>query len=245
MGRRVRASITLLVSAIVFAVLVGCSVVPEEKIVRDFFRASRLRDNAALGAFATIYFDPTRDGQVTTFKVLSVSPDRSAPLPLRKYDDAFDEASTAQKAFAKEKYAFQQANLEAIERVEKLEAKNSPVSRKDATVQATWSKWRDDEARHLKAVSDARVALSRMKGVAELSLSQPNGPTPDVTHYVGDLIEKDVTVDASVRMPDGQTVQKTLVVTSSRTVMKNEKGETLTGRWIITGVKEAQARKTS
>jgi hypothetical protein len=84
-----------------------------------------------------------------------------------------------------------------------------------------------------------------MKGVAELSLSQPNGPTPDVAHYVGDLIEKDVTVDASVRMPDGQTVQKTLVVTASRTVMKNEKGETLTGRWIITGVKEAQAPKTS
>jgi hypothetical protein len=244
MGRRVRASITLLASAIVFAV-VGCSVVPEEKIVRDFFRASRLRDNAALGAFATTYFDPTRDGQVTTFKVLGVSPERSAPLPLKKYDDAFDEASTAQKAFAKEKYAFQQANLEAIERVEKLEAKNSPVTRKDATVQATWSKWRDDEARHLKAVSDARVALSRMKGVAELSLSQPNGPTPDVAHYVGDLIEKDVTVDASVRMPDGQTVQKTLVVTASRTVMKNEKGETLTGRWIITGVKEAQAPKTS
>jgi hypothetical protein len=245
MGHRLRARITLLTSAIVFAILVGCSVVPEEKIVRDFFRASRLRDNAALGAFATTSLDPTRDGQVTTFKVLSVSPERTAPLPVKKYDDAFDEATTAQKAFAREKYAFQQANLETIERVEKLEARNSPVSRKDAAVQTTWSKWRDDEARHLKAVSDARVALSRTKGIAELSLSQPNGRTPDVAHYVGDLIEKDVTVDASVRMPDGQTVQKTLVVTASRTVMKNEKGETLTGRWIITGVKEAQAQKTS
>jgi hypothetical protein len=27
--------------------------------------------------------------------------------------------------------------------------------------------------------------------------------------------------------------------------MKNETGETLTGRWIITGVKEARAPKTS
>jgi hypothetical protein len=245
MGRHVRASIILLASAIVFAVLVGCSVVPEEKIVRDFFRASRLRDNAALGSFATTSFDPTRDGQVTTFKVLSVSPERTAPLPIKKFDDAFDEASSAQKTFAKEKFAYQQANLEAIKRVEKLESNNSPVSKKDAALQATWSKWRDDEARHLKAVSDARVTLSRMKGVAELSLSQPNGRTADVTHYVGDIIEKDVTIDASVRMPDGQTVQKTLVVTASRAVMKNEKGETLTGRWIITGVKEPQAGKTS
>jgi hypothetical protein len=245
MGRRVRACFTLLASAIVVVGVVGCSAVPEEKIVRDFFRASRLRDNAALGSFATTYFDPNRDGQVTTFKVLSVTPERTSPLPIKKFDDAFDEASSAQKAFAKEKYAYQQANLDAIERVEKLEANNSPVPKRDATVQATWSKWRDDEARHLKAVSDARVTLSRMKGVAELSLSQPNGPTPDVAHYVGDLVEKDFTIDANVRMPDGQAVQKTLVVTAARTIMKNEKGEMLTGRWIITNVKETQAPKTS
>jgi hypothetical protein len=243
---RVRACLALLASAIVVAGGVACSsVAPEEKIVRDFFRASRLRDNAALGTFATTYFDPTRDGQVTTLKVLSVSPERTAPLPIKKFDDAFDEATTAQKAFAKEKFSYQEANRDAIERVEKLEAKNTPVPKKDAAVQTTWSKWRDDEARHLKAVSDARVTLSRMKGVAELSLSQPNGPTPDVAHYVGDLIEKDVTIDATVRTPDGQTAQKTLVVTASRTIMKNEKGETLTGRWIITNVKEPQAPKTS
>ena len=61
----------------------------------------------------------------------------------------------------------------------------------------------------------------------------------------GDIVQKDITVEAKVKLPDGQTVQKNLVVTASRTVMKNEKGETLTGRWIITSVKEAQAPKTS
>jgi hypothetical protein len=224
---------------------IACSVIPEEKIVRDFFRASRLRDNAALGTFATTSFDPNRQGQVTEFKVLSVSSEHASPLLVKQYDTAFDEASASQKAFAREKYEFQQANLEAIQRIEKLESNKTPVPKRDATVQATWSKWREDELRHLKAVSDARVTLSRVKGVAELSLSKPNGPTPDVTHYVGDIVEKDVTVDAKVRLPDGQTVQKNLVVTVARTIMKDEKGETLTGRWIITHVKEAQAPKTS
>jgi len=232
-------------SGVTVAAATGCSVIPEEKIVRDFFRASRLRDNAALGSFATTSFDPNREGQVTEFKVLTVGPEHSSPLPLKKFDTAFDEASASQKAFAREKYDFQRTNLDAIERIEKLEARNATIPKKDATVQASWSKWREDEARHLKAVSDARVALGRMRGVAQLSLSKPNGPTPDVSHYDGDLIEKDITVDAGVKLPDGQAVRKNLVVTAARTVMKNEKGDTLTGRWIITGVKEAQAPKTS
>jgi hypothetical protein len=245
MGRRVQTYLALFVSAVVLTAATACSVIPEEKIVRDFFRAARLRDNAALGAFATTNFDPNRDGQVTEFKVLNVSAEHSSPLPLKKIDSAFDDVSASQKAFAREKYEFQRSNLDAIERIEQLEAKNAPIPRKDATVQATWSKWRDDEARHLKAVSDARVKLGQMKGLAEVSLSQPNGPTPDVTHYEGDVIEKDITIDAKVKLPDGQTVQKNLVVTAARTIMKNEKGETLTGRWIITKVKEAQAPKTS
>lgn len=245
MGRRVRASLALIVSAIMLAAAVACSVIPEEKIVKDFFRASRLRDNAALGSFATTVFDPNRDGQVTELDVLNVSTEHSSPLPLKQYDTAFDEATASQKAFAREKYEFQQANLDAIQRIEKLEASHAPVPKKDATVQASWSEWRDREANHLKAVSDARVTLGRMKGVAELSLSVPRGPIPDVAHYEGDLIEKDITVDAKVRMPDGQVVNKNLVVTAARTVMKNEKGETLNGRWIITRVKESQAPKTS
>jgi len=235
----------MVVAAIMLAAAVACSVLHEEKLVKDFFRASRLRDNAALGTFATTSFDPQRDGQVFEFTVLNVGPEHSSPLPLKSYDTAFDEASASQKAFAREKYDFQQTNLDAIQRIEKLEANNAPIARKDATVQANWAKWRQDEAKHLKAVSDARVKLGRTRGVAELSLSKPNGPVPDVAHYSGDLIEKDITIDARVKLPDGQTVQKNLVVTASRTVMKNEKGETLTGRWIVTNVKDAQASKTS
>src|SRR5215212_8413738 len=142
MDRRVRSSLALIVSAIMLAAAVACSVVPEEKLVKDFFRASRLRDNAALGAFATTSFDPNRNGQVTEFKVLNVTAEHSSPLALKKFDSAFDEASASQKAFAREKYEFKRTNLSAIERIEKLEANNATIPRKDATVQASWSKWR-------------------------------------------------------------------------------------------------------
>ena len=87
--------------------------------------------------------------------------------------------------------------------------------------------------------------LGRVKSVAELSLSKPNGPTPDVADLSAISSRRTSPLDAAVKLPDGQTVRKNLVVTASRTIMKDQKGETLTGRWIITKVREAQAPKTS
>ncbi len=54
----------------------------------------------------------------------------------------------------------------------------------------------------------------------------------------GDLVTKEVTISAPVRLPSGQTSQKTLIVTMQRAMLKGEKE--ITGRWIITGINETQ-----
>lgn len=54
----------------------------------------------------------------------------------------------------------------------------------------------------------------------------------------GDLVTKEVTISASVKLPSGQTSQETLVITMRRAILKGDKE--ITGRWIITGVKERQ-----
>jgi hypothetical protein len=240
MKRRVRALVAVLAAV---AATAGCGGVnPDEKIVKDFFRASRMRDNATLGTFATATFDPRTAGQVQSLKLLNVSEERPTPLPIRKYTQALDEAKAAQETFSKEKLEYQKQNIRAIERVVAAEGKNAPVPRQDAAVQVTWTKWRDDQGKYSKAVSDAQRRLSAVKGLAELSLSQPTGPTPDVTQMDGRMVEKDVTVEAEIRTPDGQTVTKTLVVTLERAVLADGTGgaEQL-GRWIVTRVREAQA----
>ena len=61
----------------------------------------------------------------------------------------------------------------------------------------------------------------------------------------GDMVAKDVTVDAEIKTPDGQTVQKQLVVVLERAVVKKEDGQTQNGRWIVTKVKDAASGKTS
>jgi hypothetical protein len=98
---------------------------------------------------------------------------------------------------------------------------------------------------HSKAVSDARVQLGNAKALAELSLSIPNGPTPDVTNITGDLVAKDVTVEAEVKTPDGQSTQKQLVVTLERAVVKKADGQSQNGRWIVTKVKDVATGKTT
>ena len=237
MCRRSRSSFVVLASMVVLAS--GCTVAPEEKILRDFFRASRLRDNTALGTFATTSFDPRTAGQVQRFEIVEIGTERRTPVPIRQYSEAVDSARQAEQTFSKEKMAYQTANLRAIERVVEAERRQKPVARQDAAVQAAWAKWRADASQHAKAVSDARLKLRSLQGLVELSLSNPNGPTPDVAKLDGDVVEKDVTVRANVRTPDGQETEKTIAVTLSRAEMREGRAEMKTGRWIVTSARPA------
>ena len=239
MNRHVRTTFVVVATLALMMVGIACSVVPEEKIVRDFFRASRLRDYAALGTFATASFDPQSDGQVQNFKVISVSPERSNPYPIQKYAKAYDDAKAADDTFTKDKNDYQRVNIDAIKRVVDAEVTKKPIAKKDASVKETWEQLRDDSAKHAKVVSDARTELNRFKALAELSLSKPNGPTPDVSKFDGNLVEKDVTIDATVTPPQGQPAQKTLIVTVERCVGKDADGKDVTGRWIVTHIKGA------
>jgi hypothetical protein len=245
MDRHVRAGLAVLASTVFVGVIACTNVQPEEKIVKDFFRASRIRDNAALGASATASFEPRTDGIVQKLSFVGVSPERTTPLVVKQYDEAWDKAKTDEAEFTQKKNAYQKENIKAIQRVVEAEGSKEAVNRADMKVQTEWNTLREEAVKHSKAVSDARVQLSRAKALTELSLSTPNGPTPDVNLMTGQMVAKDVTVDATIKTPEGETVEKQLVVTLERAVVTTEKGETQTGRWIVTRVKDAKSGKTS
>jgi hypothetical protein len=211
---------------------------PEEQQVRQFFRASGLRDDQTLANFAIVTFDPKADGQVTSFKIVSVSEPRVEPLKIRDLAKALDEAQNADKEFNDRKKAYQDSHVDALKRVLAAEGSGKKVAGADAAVQSEWSKWREESGASSKKVSEARSALSNSRPVAELSLTTPNGPLPDLTAVDGQMESKDVTVDAAVKNPDGSTGQKNLVITMQRAVIKTDKGDKA-GKWIFTSVKSA------
>ena len=211
----------------------------EENLVRQFFRASSLRDSQTLSNFATVSFEPKTEGTVSDFEVTAVSPERTEPLQVIELNKALMEAEAANKAFNEKKKTYQDANAEAIDRVLKAESAGRKVTGRDAQVQAEWTKWRDESAAEAKKVSEARNALSDARPIAELSLMANSGaPTPTVEELDGTLVSKDISITAQVRGADDSTTQKNYVMTVQRAIVKGEKGER-TGKWIITALKPA------
>jgi hypothetical protein len=211
----------------------------EENLVRQFFRASGLRDSQTLSNFATVSFDAKTDGTVRDFEIVSVSPERSEPLRVIELSQAVTEAEAANKAFNEKKKEYQDANAEAIDRVLKAESAGRKLSGRDAQVQAEWTKWRDESGAEAKKVSAARMELSNARPIAELSLMANSGsPTPTVEELNGTLVSKDITVKAQVEDASGAVTEKDLVMTVQRAVVNTDKGERQ-GKWIITGIKPA------
>lgn len=234
MRRRRLAVFALCASTLAF--VASCSGGSEKKLLEDFFRASRVRDNVTLGNFATASFDPRTDGIVQSFDVVSISDEKVSALPLKQYAKAVEDAKEADTAFSTEKRTYQNANIVAIDRVLKTVAAGKTVSGKDVAVKDAWEKWSTDALNHKKAVSEAQRRLNDARGLAELSLSRPSGATVDATRYDGQLVTKEITLNATVRSPQGQTSTKPMKALVQRAMVKDESGKDLKGRWIVTSV---------
>jgi hypothetical protein len=209
---------------------------PEEQPLKQFFRASGMRDDQTLSNFAAVSFDPKTEGTVTAFTITSVSEVKVEPMAFKALAKAMDDASAADKDFSEKKKAYQDSHADALKRVLAAEAASKKATGPDAAVQAEWTKWRDDSNASVKKVSDARAAMQNATPIAEMSLGNPNGPTPDLTAAEGQMESKDVAIDATLKAPDGTTGPKKLVVTMTRAVTKNPDK---TGKWILTGIKPA------
>jgi hypothetical protein len=163
----------------------ACSSKPEEAILQQFFRASRLRDTTSLAGFSVARFDPQTEGTIVSFEVVGISPEQRTPMTL------------------------------------------SGLSKEH------------------EAVADAQRKLNTESAIVSLSLENPDNPV-DAAKHEGDIVTKDVTITAPVRMPSGTSADRTLVVTMQRAVLKAD--PEIAGKWIITSLKDATgspAAKTS
>ena len=229
-GLRKVAAAVLLVPATLS--VISCSRPPEQQFLTQFFRAARSRDNTTVGRMSAVELDPRTQGSVEDFEITNIGNETRTPLSFKPLFEAEAKAREEEKAFLKTKIEYQNANIKAIEEVLKLEAqpgaKFSPALQK---VKAEWDKWRAEIAAHAKATNSASLAIKQATGLAEASLTQPGQPALDARTFEGETITKDVTVNADLRTPDGQTTQKTLTITIARVA-----GGGREGRPIITKI---------
>ena len=223
--------------------LTACSSPPEQPILNQFFTASRLLDNSSLDNFSTVIFEPRTRGTVTSFTITGVTPEQHKALDIKALAQAHDDAKAADTAFNTRKQEYESENREAIRRVLKAERENASLKGKDAEVQAAWIKFREEGTQISRRISAARTKLASERSIVDLSVtSDPRNPV-DLKKYDTELVSKDVTVSATVRLPTAETAQRMLVVTMERAVLRGDKP--ITGRWIITNVKDAAASPAS
>jgi len=230
----------LIVPALVLAVVAAsCGGGGEEKtLLNKYFTASKVSDNMTLSNIATVAFDPKTDGQMQSFSVVSVSPDKVEPLELKKHAADLKAASDEEKVFTEKKKVFQDANADAIDRIIKAEGKNQTLKGKDADIQKEWNRWREQTAEHAKKVSEVRKKVSEDQPIVEISCQDQRNPI-DTTAYEGEIASKEVTIDGQVKTDAGTSAKKYLF-TLQRVTLKNVNGKDVVGRWVITDRKDAQ-----
>jgi hypothetical protein len=214
----------------------ACGGSEEQALLSKYFQASRMRDNTTLANIATVSFSPTENGIVQGFDVVTLGEEQKVALKLRELKAAEEEARKADEAFNKEKRAYQDANLEAIERVLKAERENTKLRGKDLEVQTAWTKWRTDSQEYAGKLAAARQALAAERGVAEISVFDARNAV-DPTQFDGDLITRDMVVKAKVKKGEADPVEEDLHVRFQRVDLRNgPEGKAAQGRWVITHV---------
>jgi len=242
----VRPKSTLLLLGLVPLVLitVACSSADEKQLLSKFFNASRMRDNTTLGNIATVQFSPTEDGIVQSFDITKISPEQKRTLQLKELKAAEEAAQKDDEDLNKQKKEYQDANIAAIERVLAAERQGTKLKGKDLEIQQAWTKWREDVAQHAKKLTEARSAMTRERGLAELSAFDARNPI-DVTAFDGELITRDLLLKARVKKGEAAAADEDLHVKMERVELKNGPGgKAVSGRWVITHVSQAADGKT-
>lgn len=232
---------------VLFALLVSAcgSAPPEQQLLTNFFRASRVRDNATLSNIAAVQFNPRTDGSVQDFEITSVGPEQRRTLQIREAMEEAEKAKTAEAEFVKRKRAYQDANMPALQRISQTQRDKKPIKGADAEVLDAWNKLSAEELETKKRASQARSKAAAETSIAIGSLTAPGRPDIDVAGMDVEIVSKEVTVNAQVKSPEGQTTPKTLVFTFQRAIGKKG-GQTTEGRWIITNLQQpGGAPKTS
>lgn len=231
--RRLPAALLILPA---LALVVACSRPPEQQQLTQFFRAARARDNATVARMSVVGFDPREQGSVDGFSITSIGEETREPLSFAPLTDALAKVKAEQDDFLAKKIEYQNANIKTIEEVLKLERDpNAKMTAAQQKVKAEWDTWREGINAHQRAVSQAEAAIKTAVAPVEVSLTQPGQPKFDMNAFKGDVITKDVVINANFTNADGQTSEKPLTITFMW-IAGTQDGAQREGRAIITKI---------
>jgi hypothetical protein len=219
---------TLIVLGILlaFSVMQSCSSSPEKSILARYFNAVRMNDNATMASMA---LEPAQ-WDVASWEIISISPEKIEPATISDLNKKELEAKKAQDAqigptmdadtiLANAKDELDLARTGGAKAVAKKK-----VEEAQAKYDTEYGKMKDLK----KGYSDAKAAAAAEEQITLFSLGLRDLPT--VRDLGGSIHSKDVVV--KIKTKQGQTKNYRLLMKMYD--LKNEAGQKLPSRWVIT-----------
>ncbi|MGA2363232.1 MAG: hypothetical protein ABSG73_12320 [Candidatus Aminicenantales bacterium] len=219
---------TLIVLGILLAffVMQSCSSSPEKSILARYFNAVRMNDNATMASMA---LEPAQ-WDVASWEIISISPEKIEPATISDLNKKELEAKKAQDAqigptmdadtiLANAKDELDLARTGGAKAVAKKK-----VEEAQAKYDTEYGKMKDLK----KGYSDAKAAAAAEEQITLFSLGLRDLPT--VRDLGGSIHSKDVVV--KIKTKQGQTKNYRLLMKMYD--LKNEAGQKLPSRWVIT-----------
>lgn len=222
-----RKKLLVIIGAVLVVLAVqSCSSKPEEGLLKRYFNAIRMNDNATMASMA---LEPMTV-EATGFDMVSVSPEKIEPAVLpalnakeaelkKKVDDHVGTTLDAQGAVDMAKDELASARTGAARR-----AAQAKVDELQAKYDQEFAVHRDLQ----KEYNDAKAAAAREEEITAFSLSAKD--LPNIRQLTGDIHQKDVEI--KINMRDGTTKNYKLYMRIYN--LKDEAtGLKHNGRWVI------------
>lgn len=210
--------------------LVICCSGGEQQILKTFFVAVQGGDNATLSGISVARFP----GTVSSWEILEVGPESTAPFTLSAKSEEFLKAEEAVEEAKKESEAFVAANAERAAEYQKRIATNPDYEFKGdmAEFQSEWKAKLEAQKQLRAKLEKARREVNELRDAAALSLN-----TVVNDNFEGDVRGKTI----RLKVNDGSE-DKIYSFTIQRFELSDtERNLTPMSRWVITEIQEQDA----
>jgi hypothetical protein len=201
----------------------GCGGGSEAKVIEQYLKALRAKDNMTLASFSAARFEQP----VQSWSIKGTVEENKEPMPLPDLLRKMNESKAALDQNTKEYKAYYQAHPNEVEQVRNLSHDAKPGGRLQSTF-SDWQKFTQREKELKKTLSETREAVEREKRTMALSLSSVPA---DVESLQGDVETKKVEVDLTI---NGQS--QPYLITVRKYNVKRETGPPVSSRWMIQNV---------
>ena len=200
----------------------GCGGGSEAKVIEQYLKALRAKDNMTLSSFSAARFEQP----VQSWSIKGTVEENKEPMPLPELMRKMKDSEAALSQNMKEYKAYYQAHPNEVEQVNKLSHDAKPTGRLQSTF-SDWQKFTQKERDLKKSLAESREAVEREKRTMTFSL----GPVTDVESLQGEVETKKVEVELTI---NGQS--QPYLITVRKYNVKRESGPPVTSRWMIQNV---------